>query len=55
MVKDEAKDRIKELFPQSTFDTFNVESHSQAEYVRHAEEIGRKVIGFLDSQLLALT
>lgn len=52
IVKDKSRDRIKKLFPRTTFDTFDAKEHSQDEYVEHAEEIGRKVERFLDSLLL---
>jgi len=50
-VKDSARERIKELFPQTTFDTFDAREHSQEEYVTHAKELARKIGKFLDTVL----
>lgn len=52
LVKDESRERLKGLFPQVTFETFDAQTHSQEEYVKRADEIEKKVERFLDSQLI---
>ena len=52
IVKDTAKNRIKQIFPQAVFETFDAKEHSQEEYMAHAEEIGEKIMRFLDLVIL---
>lgn len=53
IVKDTVKDRIKQIFPQAVFETFNAKKHSQGEYIAHTEEICEKTMRFLDSVILS--
>lgn len=52
IIEDRVKDRIKKIFPQTVFETFNAKGHSQKEYMAHAEEISEKTVTFLDSVIL---